>query len=328
MRSVASLAGAALLAVGTGGAWAQAPAAPPTPPPVSAAPAAPGKVAAKVNDEVVHDAEIQQVVDMIVKDRFRLQPPTDQQRRELRMEVMQMLVDDLLMRQFLAKCGAPVSPADVEKQLKDIEKSLQEEKPPRTMADFFKQSGQTEAQVRASITNMLRWSNYVKSRLTEAEVRKYYEENKEFFDQVQVRASHILFRVTPSASEGEKQVVLQKVQAVRAEIVAAKLTFEDAAKKESQCPTAAQGGDMGFFSRKWMLPEPFAKAAFALKTGDVSEPVQTELGYHIIKVTDRKRGEASDFEKIKDDVRDYYVEEMRQNLVAGERRVAKIEIMP
>jgi parvulin-like peptidyl-prolyl isomerase len=324
MGSLKSLASAAVLVIGASGSWAQAPTAPAPAP----AAAAVGKVAAKVNGEAINDAEVQPVVDMIIRDRFKLQPPTDQQRKELRLEVINMLVDDVLMRQFVTRSNIAVDPAEVDKQVKDMEKTLQAEKPPRTMADFYKQSGQTEAQVKGNITNMLRWAGYVKTRLNEADVHKYYDENKEFFDQVQVRASHILFRLPANASEGERQVAVQKLVALRADIIAGKIAFEEAAKQQSQCPTAPNGGDMGFFSRKWMLPEPFAKAAFALQTGQISEPVQTELGWHLIKVTDRKRGEPSEYEKCKDDVRDYYVEELRQNLMAQERRTAKIEIMP
>ena len=75
-----------------------------------------------------------------------------------------------------------------------------------------------------------------------------------------------------------------------------------------------------------MLDENFARAAFALKVGEVSDVVQSEYGLHIIKVTDRKPGTPSDYEKMKDEVRDFCVEEMRQSLVAQERKTAKIEV--
>jgi peptidyl-prolyl cis-trans isomerase C len=166
----------------------------------------------------------------------------------------------------------------------------------------------------------------VKTRINEAEVRKYFDDNKDFFDQVQVRGSHILIRLAPNASEAEKQAATQKLQALRADIVAGKIDFAKAAQENSQCPSKMGGGDLGFFPRKWMLPEPLAKAAFALPVGGISDVVFTELGMHLLKVTDRKKGEPADFEKIKDDVRDYYVEELRQQIITQERKAAKIDV--
>jgi parvulin-like peptidyl-prolyl isomerase len=86
------------------------------------------------------------------------------------------------------------------------------------------------------------------------------------------------------------------------------------------------GGDIGFFPRKWAVAEPFAKAAFSLKVGELSEVVHTEFGAHLIKVTERKNGTSSTYEKVKDDVRDYFVQEMRQSVIEQQRKVAKVEI--
>jgi parvulin-like peptidyl-prolyl isomerase len=303
----------------TGGAWAQAPAAP------STAPA--GKIAAVVNGETIPEDDVDQVANLVIKDRFKLQQqPTEQQRHDVRMEVISMSIDDVLMRQFLAKCNVKVDPAEIDKHVAELVTSLKNAKPEKTLQQFLKETNQTEDQLRKNIVTMLSWAGYVKMRINEVEVRKYYDENKEFFDQVQVRASHILIKLSPNAPEAERQAAAQKLQALRAEIVAGKLDFAEAAKKNSQCSTAPVGGDLGFFSRKWMLPEPLAKAAFALQVGGCSDVVATELGLHILKVTDRKSGQPSDFNKIKDDVRDYYVEEIRQQILAQERKNAKIEV--
>ena len=110
--------------------------------------------------------------------------------------------------------------------------------------------------------------------------------------------------------------------------MAGKIDFADAAKKYSQCSSAPNGGDIGFFARKMMMDEAFAKAAFAIPIGGISDVVRTDFGMHLIKVTDRKKGEPSVYEKIKDEVRLYFFEEMRQELLAKERKAAKIEILP
>jgi len=325
---LACLASSALLTLATQVGHAQAPPAPAAPPAVPAAaapPAAAAKPAAIVNGEPIAQAEVATVVDLVLKQRFRTQPPSDAQRREVWMEVLSMLSDDVLLRQFLTRSNIQVNPADVDKQLNELRSSLAASKPPRSIEDFYKETNQTEANLRVSILNMLRWGEFVKSRLNDAEIENYYKANKDFFDQVAVRASHILIRVAPTAPETDRQAARQKLAALRADIFASKVDFASAAKAHSQCTSAANGGDIGFFPRKMMVDESFARVAFALKPGDVSDVVQTDAGLHLIKVTDRKPGQPSEFAKIKDDVRDFYVEEMRQNLLAQERKSAKIE---
>lgn len=90
----------------------------------------------------------------------------------------------------------------------------------------------------------------------------------------QVKASHILL-----SSRNEAVKLYNRIQA------GAK--FEDLARKHSQCPSGRKGGDLGYFGRGQMV-KPFEDAAFSLNKGELSQPVQTQFGYHIIRVTDRR----------------------------------------
>lgn len=303
-----------------------APAAGQPAPAVTAAPAQPGKPVAVVNGEPITAAELDRIVDMEMKTRFRVLPATEMQRRQLRLEVAGMLVDDLLMQQFLRTNGPKVEPAEVDKQLADLEANLKKQTPPRSLQDFYRETNQTEPQLKTEIYHMLQWTNFVKAHHTEADDKRYYDENKEFFDQVKVRASHIMLHLSENASPTEVQTLSKKLLDIKQEIVAGKIDFAEAAKKHSQCSSAPNGGDIGYFSRKWMLDEAFAKAAWAMKVGEISDVVKTDFGLHIIKVTDRKPGQPSDYEKIKDEVREFCVEEMRQNLLSQQRKAAKVEL--
>jgi hypothetical protein len=311
LRRLVGCIGLAILASGV---WAQAPQ------------ALAVKTAALVNGEAILLSELEPTVAMILKEKFKVQPPTEAQKREVRLEVLQLFVNDILMHQFLRKNAPKVEAADVERQMAEFVTSLQKQKPPRTLAEFCRDSGQTETQVRTNVAYMLQWMAYAKTHLSDDELKRYYIESKEFFDQVTVRASHIVIRVAPTASEGERKAVHDKLAALREEIVGGKQDFGEAAKKLSQCPSAPNGGDIGYFSRKGMLDESFAKVAYSLKVGDVSDIVTTDYGMHLIKVTDRKAGQPSDFEKIKDEVRDFCTEEMRQKILTQERKAAKIDI--
>ncbi len=308
--SLGILGGMVLLAGCTGGARAQAPAAPVQP-------------AAVVNGEPIAMADVEALVQM--EGPTALQLP-ESKRRQKRLDALAMLIDDLLMQQFLRQNGPRIDPAEVVKQTNELEEGLRRQG--KKLQEFLRESNQTEAQLRNSIVNMLQWREYVRGRITESKVSEYYKDNKAYFDGVTVRASHIVIRVSPNAGEAELQAARDKLQALRRDIVDLhKIDFAEAAKKYSQCPSAPHGGDIGFFTRKWMVDETFAKAAFALQeVGDVSGVVQTDYGMHLIKLTERKAGQPSDYEKIKEAVRDMCIEDLRQALLAEQRKKATIKI--
>lgn len=284
------------------------------------------KPIAVVNGEPIPAGDIDRVADMILKEKFKVQPPTEVQRRQVRMEVLHLALNNILMRQFLKKSAPKIEQAELDKHVAEFVANLQKAQPGKTLADFCKEKSTTEAQLRADMTATLQWTAYVKANVTDAAVKKYYDDSKDFFDQVAVKASHVFIQIPPKTSEGDKLAAKQKLEALRAEIVAGKLDFAEAARKHSQCPSATQGGDIGYLARKGMYEESFSRTAFALKPGEVSEVVATGFGLHLLRVTERKPGHSSDFEKIKGEVTDFYVEEMQQKMLLQERQAAKIEI--
>jgi peptidyl-prolyl cis-trans isomerase C len=126
-----------------------------------------------------------------------------------------------------------------------------------------------------------------KAKLSDQEVKDYYDKHKEDFAATsQLRASHILVK-----TEDEAAKILERLKKGE--------KFDAIAKKESiDTGSAKNGGDLGFFSRGQMVPE-FEKAAASLKVGEISKPVKTSFGYHIIKVTDKKTGPVVEFEQVK-----------------------------
>ncbi|WIV13844.1 peptidylprolyl isomerase [Proteiniborus sp. MB09-C3] len=124
---------------------------------------------------------------------------------------------------------------------------------------------------------------------TEDEIRDYYEKFKDTFKKPEsVRASHILV--------DNEDTALSIVKEIKEG-----LEFTEAAKKYSKCPSNANGGDLGFFTRGKMVPE-FEKAAFELSKDEVSQPVKSQFGYHIILVTDRKEASESTMEEVRADL--------------------------
>lgn len=136
--------------------------------------------------------------------------------------------------------------------------------------------------------------------VTEDEIKTYFEENKDSFDQKeQVKASHILVEDEATAKKVKEELDNGK-------------DFAELAKEYSiDTSNAAAGGDMGYFVKGEMAEE-FEKAAFSLKPNTISNPVKTEFGYHIIKVTDKKAAKAAVFEDHKAEINDILFDEKIQ----------------
>jgi len=137
---------------------------------------------------------------------------------------------------------------------------------------------------------------------TDEECEKYYNENPDAFKEPpQVRASHILVK-TDGADEDAKAKARAKIDAIRAGIVSeinVEQAFADAARENSDCPSGEQGGDLGWFGPGQMVPE-FDKAAFSMKTDEISEVVETQFGFHILRKTGEKPGGEKTFAEVKD----------------------------
>ena len=279
-------------------------------------------VAGTVNGEAVLLAQVDAVVRRLPT---RGAPLTANQVRWLRQEVLADLIDDVLLRQFLRRHGPAVEPAELDAHFKALAVALRRQG--KTPADFYREIGQTEAQAREAWEIQLRFNKFAEQRATDAELRKYHEANRDVYDDIRVRASHIVLRVPAAAPPGERVAAREKLAAVRADVVAGKLSFTDAARKFSMDPTALQGGDLGYVGRQDpTVDEAVTRAAFALKVGEVSAPTDSEFGVHLVQVVERKAGTPVAFEKVIDLVRDGYAEDLRRRIVAEQRKQAQVRV--
>jgi len=136
--------------------------------------------------------------------------------------------------------------------------------------------------------------------VTEEDALNYYNSNKNLFTQPPtVSAKHILV--------DNKELCDQ----IKKEIDNNEITFEEAAVKYSTCPSKEQGGNLGSFGRDMMVPE-FEEAAFVLDIDVVSDPVQTQFGYHLIKVEEKNEGSEAEFEDVKSKIVNQLLQEGQQ----------------
>jgi peptidyl-prolyl cis-trans isomerase D len=155
--------------------------------------------------------------------------------------------------------------------------------------------------------------------VNDADLKTYYEQNtSRLGGQEERRASHILIAVPKGASAADKQKAKAKAEEVLAEAKKSPDKFAELAKKYSQDPgSAAQGGDLDFFARGAMT-KPFEDAVFSMKKGEIAGPVETDFGYHIIKLTDIKEPKKRDFETMKPELEAQVRKQMAQRKFAEE----------
>jgi parvulin-like peptidyl-prolyl isomerase len=256
-------------------------------------------------------------------------PPRTEDRETIYREGIEHLVNTKLLMQFLARQKIPVTPEKVQEEIEKLRAQLKTADN-QDLDAALKQSGVALDDIKKTFEERLRWSEYVKARSTDAALRKYVADNRDLFSGTQIRASHIMLKVDPGASEADKEKVKQKLLGIKNDIEQHKLTFAEAANKYSEDPANAggAGGDLDYFSLNTGFVEEFTSAAFKLRKGTISDVVETPFGYHLIQVTDRKEGQPVDFEKNKPYIAQAYGGELQKIIVAAERKNAKVDIKP
>ena len=269
-------------------------------------------VAATVNGDAITTAEIEQVFERWAAEAVRRGTPMEAVAAQ-KAGVLKEILDDTINNRLVMKAAASVKvePTAVDAEFEKIlaAQEAQTGKKP-TMEEVktdLAKNGMTLESLKETIAKRMQQREWMEAQLkgkaadaTEPEVKEFYEKNPQFFTQPeQVRASHILFLLKPDAAPEAVAATFKK-----AEVAVTRAKKEDFAKlagELSEEPGAKErGGDLNYFPRKGAMVEPFAEAAFKLKKDEVSaEPVRSEFGYHIIKVTDRKDASKVPFDEVK-----------------------------
>ncbi len=268
---------------------------------------APTDPVAKVNDTVITRMDLDRAVKVLVSQNRLPQPLPPESLKQAE----EAALDQLISAELLYQVGQKIEIKDLDKQ---VDEKISQNKAKFPSADEFEKAlksvDMTEKDLKEFtrkdivITNLIEKNIAEKTTITEADAKKFYDDNPDKFKQEpSVRASHILCGVDANATAEDKKKAKEKAEALLKRIKAGE-DFATLAKTESTCPSSKQGGDLGFFSKGQMVA-PFEKAAFALKPGEVSDVVETQFGYHIIKLTDKKEGSTIKFDEVKDKIENY-----------------------
>jgi peptidyl-prolyl cis-trans isomerase C len=249
-------------------------------------------VAATVNGYEIKESKLQKALESNLKAKgTNVGSIRDPKRyKQLREEVLDVLIGQKLLWLSAKKDGLLISDEKVNKLYASYQGQYAGE------SDFLekmKLEGYTEKSYRQELRQQLsakKWlhKNVIsKLKVNNDEIRDFYNKNEHRFKiPEQVHALHILIKIDKKSSNKDKKKAKKLLLSIKKKLKAGE-NFAALAKKHSEGPSAPKGGDLGFFSAGQMV-KPFEVAAFKLKAGKVSDVVETQFGYHIIKMVEKK----------------------------------------
>jgi len=291
------------------------------------------KYAAKVNGVKIKNTMLDAAVNNFIENQKMLGVDVKEEDKDkLRQDILDELISAELLYQESKKAKLGDLRKNIDEQFENIKKGFQSDK---EFKKILKERGIGQKELKEDIKKGVYIKAFLDGRLynnitvTEEEKRQEYEKNKDRLDiPEQVRASHILINVAPEASEETKAEAKEKIDGLRKRARSG-ADFTELAKADSQCPSAAQGGDLGYFKRGDMV-KPFEDAAFSLEKDQVSDVVETQFGYHIIKVVDKQLARTLSYNEIKDNMERFLLNQRKKEaldkFVKDLREKAKIDI--
>lgn len=236
-----------------------------------------GSIIAKVNGEAVMADEFHQNFRQLLVDYDNISKENPRILKQLKLRALNECVIMTLLRQEGAKRNLRIAPAEVESRLANWKDSF----PSGTFEKMLKEQNRSEEFLKKRIADQILIERILEeffageTLVSDEEMKNYYAKHQnEFFRPVR---AHVLQILVPTREEAEK---------IRAEISTEQVTFESAARKYSLSPDAAKGGDLGFFAKNEKIAA--FNVAFNLSTGQISQPIQSSFGFHLLKVIDKE----------------------------------------
>jgi len=265
------------------------------------------KVVARVGDRAITEEELQkEMIAQASQFGVKMAALPEDRKERYRKVILHRIIDLQLIIDGGKDMKIQVSDAEIQGEIENIKKRFPDTK---TFESVLAQRNITQKDMEDKIREGLLVRKVMDQvttsplSITDAELEKYYKDNPDQFKRdEEVRASHILVKVDKGASDEDKQKARKKIQDLREQILKGG-DFAKLAADNSDCPSGKRaGGDLDFFGKGVMDPA-FEKAAFALKKGDLSDIVETQFGFHIIKLTDRHEAGTVSLEEVKEDLR-------------------------
>jgi peptidyl-prolyl cis-trans isomerase C len=256
------------------------------------------------------------------------QIPPDRVAR-IEQNILKRLVEQELINQAVKEAAVVVPEEDLKKGFDEYKQRFQSEE---QFDNYLKHGRVTKESIEQRIRERRSLELLLEKKgemtVTDAEAQDFYAKNERFYtEKAGIRASHVLIKLPENATPEDDAKAMEKVKLAQERIKKGE-DFDKIATEMSEGPAANKGGDLGFFSQGRMVKE-FEDVAFKMKVGEISDPVKTRFGYHIIKLTDRREDRKKPFEEVKDQIvkslqnKKFFTE--RRKLLADLEKAAKIE---
>lgn len=267
---------------------------------------------ARVNGVEIAQKDLERKFNLIKERYASMGMPLDDDRlEEFKENILKSLIDQQVLFQESVAQGITIEPEEIKEELDSFKKQFE------TESAFQKQIAEmnyTEEFILSQIKQSKTIDKYIEEKVmpgiavSEADARAYFDANPDEFKMPErVHASHILLKVDPNASDASKAEARKKIEAIKEKLDKGE-DFAKLATDNSACPSSAKGGDLGFFARGQMVA-PFEEAAFALSPGEISDVVETQFGYHLIKSQEKEMATTLAF----DDIKERLIEKLKED---------------
>jgi parvulin-like peptidyl-prolyl isomerase len=254
--------------------------------------------------------------------------------KQLRVEAMDLMIEQELVKQAAESEGISGDPSDVGKTIDELSAVFDSEDQFRMKLES---DGFTEESFRRHVERMAAAKVYLDriradaADVRDAEVEEFYEENEDRLTlPEQVRVRHILLTWKPMGTQDDRAAIRKQMEPILERARAGEDFAKLAREFSEDSATKGNGGDTGLFNRGTMVP-PFEEAAFSLEPGEVSEPVDTVFGVHIIKLEERQEPRLLPLDQVREQLRDYLRDEKMETAVDAKidelRAAADIEVL-
>jgi len=251
----------------------------------SSAPAADSdRVVATVGDESISRGDVARLVAKIA---LGEEVPAQVLPR-VQAQALSELVNRRLVLAYARRNGAMPKAAEIDAEIAGLKTKLTAQG--TSLDHLLKTQGVDLSDLKRQVAWNLVWHKYQARYLTEERLTAYFQSHRRDFDGTEVSARHILLKLPKGGGPQAADDLATRAAAIRDEIASGRIAFADAARKHSAGPSAQDGGLLGFLPRHGVMDEAFSRAAFALEPGQVSQPVRTPFGVHLIQCEEVKPG--------------------------------------
>lgn len=264
------------------------------------------KVAAYVGEAPIFVAEVQAIVAQLAAGRQVAPEAAAATQASALLQLVQQRMVGQALREEVA-----IGDLDVQALQQELQANLARQNV--ALDAYLKARQWTADDLRQRLEDQARIRKYVAQQTSDERLQKHFDQHRREFDGTRLRVRHILLRVGSEIRTPDVPTALQQATVLRQQILDGKLSFEEAARRYGHGPSAAKGGDLGFIPRHGVMLEPFAQAAFALDKGEISQPVVTTFGVHLIQVTEIEPGKKS-FAEVRDQLQPRVAQQVAQEL--------------